>query len=118
MSKFLTEVEVLKDLLSQSRDMHEMRSRGEAMLHSKIAKLEAENAELTAFRNSYKDTIRRLQDSISAAEAREQKLREALMALLPKVQGEDGCLEDDDLCTIIITFRELVAARRALGGEP
>ena len=43
---------------------------------------EAENAELTAFRNGYKDTIRRLQDSVSAAEAETARLREGWLPIV------------------------------------
>ena len=77
---------------------------------------EAENAELTAFRNGYKDTIRRLQDSVSAAEAREKVLREAAEDLVSWFDNTThgawvlpaGPFGVDDA---------LEAARRALGGS-
>ena len=65
---------------------------------------EAENAELTAFRNGYKDTIRRLQDSISAAEVREKVLR----IELEHIVRECDALNKGPVAVSI--------ARRALGG--
>ena len=66
---------------------------------------EAEIAELTAFRNGYKDTIRRLQDSVSAAEAETARLREAL----------EQIVENEDQFSMAWAAE---TARRALGGEP
>ena len=65
---------------------------------------EAENAELTAFRNGYKDTIRRLQDSVSAAVAREKVLR----IELEHIVRECDALNKGPVAVSI--------ARRALGG--
>ena len=78
---------------------------------------EAENAELTAFRNSYKDTIRRLQDSVSAAEAREQKLRKHLETVLDEAEDVFVCMADATGIDRHNMPKPFIAARRALGGD-